>query len=92
MNKKNKVTKEEPTHIPEIDNNNIKQELENYLKTTESKKKVEEQENQLKSKIKDEFTNKLEILKNMKEDSKLEDINEFLFQIVYITYTSLKKI
>jgi hypothetical protein len=90
MNKKNKATKEEPTQT--VDNNDIKLELENYLKNNESKKIIEEQENQLKLKIKDEFTNKLDILKNLKEHSKLEEINEFLFQAVYLNNISLKKI
>jgi hypothetical protein len=84
MNKKNKNKKtpkeEEPK--PVIDDKEMKSELETYLKNTEKLNKLDNFETEKIKLANAEHNTKIEKLKKLKEEGNIEELNNFLFEIV----------
>jgi hypothetical protein len=91
MNKKNKKTQKEEPKTPVIDQNELKSELDNYLKNTEIINKLDSFENEKIKAANAEHNSKIDKLKKMKEEGNIEELNKFLLEIVYNTNISLKK-
>jgi hypothetical protein len=82
MNKKNKKVSKEEEPKPVIDQNELKSELEAYLKNTEKFNKLDNYENQKIKQENAEHNSKMEKLKKLREDGNIEALNNFLFEIV----------
>jgi hypothetical protein len=82
MNKKNKKAPKEEELKPVIDQNELKSELDAYLKNTEKINKLDSYENEKIKQENVEHNSKIEKLIKLREEGNIEALNNFLFEIV----------